>query len=272
MASPNRKNTADVPYKVVSLKSWDEYLSIISDSPYQHWAFRGQRDASLPLYSALSRYLMAYGVHPRAWPAQEERILRIFKRKATHFLENVPDRTDDFEWLALMQDHGAPTRLLDFSWSPYVAAFFALHNATSDGVIWACNPAEIKKKKKVRLDNPGSFRQHFLTGSHSFVWLGEPHAMNRRLIAQSGTFLVPGNLHNSIEEILKDYPNPSDTLIKFIVPVDKVREKGMRELYRMNITQATLFPDLDGLARSLAYELEFHWAYNPRTMKRPRKK
>ena len=42
-------------------------------------------------------------------------------------------------------------------------------------------------------------------------------------------------------------------------------EEGMRELYRMNITQATLFPDLDGLARSLAYELEFHWAYDPRT-------
>jgi hypothetical protein len=32
----------------------------------------------------------------------------------------------------------------------------------------------------------------------------------------------------------------------------------------MNITHATLFPDLDGLARSLAYELEFHWGYDPR--------
>jgi hypothetical protein len=40
----------------------------------------------------------------------------------------------------------------------------------------------------------------------------------------------------------------------------------MHELYRMNITQATLFPDLDGLARSLAYELEYHWAFDPRTM------
>jgi hypothetical protein len=45
-----------------------------------------------------------------------------------------------------------------------------------------------------------------------------------------------------------------------------MRNQGMRELYRMNITYATLFPDLDGLARSMAYELEFHWAYNPRTM------
>jgi hypothetical protein len=36
----------------------------------------------------------------------------------------------------------------------------------------------------------------------------------------------------------------------------------------MNITYATLFPDLDGLARSLAYELEFHWAYSPRTLEK----
>lgn len=214
---------------------------------------------------------MSFGVDPRAWPEQESRILRIFKRKAIHFLDIVPDRNDDFEWLALMQDHGAPTRLLDFTWSPYVAAFFALHNTTNEGVIWACNPAEIEKMKQVHLDKPDSFRKYILSGAGSFVWLGEPLAMNRRLIAQSGTFLVPAILNKSIEEILKGYPNPKDTLIKFIVPADKIREKGMRELYRMNITQASLFPDLDGLARSLAYELEFHWAYDPRTMRKTRK-
>src|SRR5215471_2442405 len=169
MASPNRNTAADVPYKVVRLDSWDEYLSMISDSPYQHWAFRGQRDASLPLYSALSRYFMSFHVDPRAWREQEERILRIFKRKAIHFLDVVPDREDDFEWLALMQDHGAPTRLLDFTWSPYVAAFFALHNATQEAVIWACNPFEIanvKRVKKMDPEVPGNFRQYFLPGTH----------------------------------------------------------------------------------------------------------
>jgi hypothetical protein len=271
MASRNNNPESRTPYKVVRLESWDEYLSIISDSPYQHWAFRGQRDASAPLFSVLSRYFMSFGVDPRAWRDQEERILRIFKRKAIHFLDIVPDRDDDFEWLALMQDHGAPTRLLDFTWSPYVAAFFALHNTTKEGVIWACNPVEIRKMKQVTLDKPGSFRENFLSGAGSFVWLGEPYAMNRRLIAQSGTFLVPALLDKSIDEILKEYPNPKETLIKFIVPADRVREKGMRELYRMNITQSTLFPDLDGLARSLAYELEFHWAFDPRTMKKTRK-
>ncbi len=265
MASRNKNDNTS--YDVIRIESWEDYLSIISDSPYQNWAFRGQRDASAPLFSALSRYLMSFRVDPRAWPEQEERILRIFKRKAIHFVDAVPDRDDDFDWLALMQDHGAPTRLLDFTWSPYVAAFFALHNTTTEAVIWACNPVEIEKMKRIDLSNAGSFRKYFLSGAGNFVWLGEPYAMNRRLIAQSGTFLVPAILDKSIEEILKGYPNPKETLIKFILPADQVRETGMRELYRMNITQATLFPDLDGLARSLAYELEFHWAYDPRTMK-----
>jgi len=263
----SRNKNENTSYDVIRMESWEDYLSIITDSPYQHWAFRGQRDASAPLFSALSRYLMSVRVDPRAWPEQEERILRIFKRKAVHFVDVAPDRDDDFEWLALMQDHGAPTRLLDFTWSPYVAAFFALHNTTTEAVIWACNPVEIEKMKRIDLSNPGSFRKYFLSGAGNFVWLGEPYAMNRRLIAQSGTFLVPAILDKSIEEILKGYPNPKETLIKFILPADQVREKGMQELYRMNITQATLFPDLDGLARSLAYELEFHWAYDPRTMK-----
>ena len=256
-------------YDVIRLRSWEEYLELAAESPYHNWAFRGQRDASLSLFSAVSRYLLTFQIDPQSWRAQEDRILRIFKRKAIHFLDHVPDPDDDFEWLALMQDHGAPTRLLDFTWSPYVAAFFALHNATTDAIVWACNPFEIERMKKIDVSRPGDFRKHVLSDSKPFVWLGEPYAMNRRLIAQSGTFLVPSVLDRSIEDILAEYPNPGGTLIKFILPVENIRDKGMRELYKMNITQASLFPDLDGLARSLAYELEFHWAYDPRQKRSP---
>src|SRR5438067_10840060 len=95
--------TGATPYNVITLNSWEEYLSIITDSPYQNWAFRGQRDASAPLYSALSRYFMSFHIDQRAWSDQEERILRVFKRKAIHFLDHVPTQEDDFEWLAVMQ-------------------------------------------------------------------------------------------------------------------------------------------------------------------------
>lgn len=256
-------------YPVYRLKSWDAFLRLIADPPYSNWAYRGERDERWPLYSSLSRYLRNFNVHAEAWTLQEARILRVFKRKAHQFLEQPPEPDDDFQWLALMQHHGGPTRLIDFTWSPYVAAFFALERTTEDGVIWALNPGRIDSSRALkhsRMDPRirGNFERYFLKGNHRFIWMGEPYAMNRRLIAQSGTFAVPGVLDAPLEEIIAE-SGQENILAKFVL-TNAVRETGMRELYRMNITYGTLFPDLDGLAKSLAYELEFHWAYNPRTM------
>jgi|SRR5271157_2293492 len=258
-------------YRVFRLESWEAFLQLVTKPPYSNWAFRGERDERWPLYSSLSRYLQNFGVARQAWPAQESRILRIFKRKAHQFLDKPPDTADDFQWMALMQHHGAPTRLIDFTWSPYVAAFFALERTLADGVVWAMNPARIEssraeRPKQVDPRQKAHFARYFLKGNHRFIWMGEPHTMNRRLIAQSGTFAVPGVLDMPIEDILRD-ADPENILAK-IVLTNPVREVGMRELYRMNITYATLFPDLDGLAKSMGYELEFHWAYNPRTMEK----
>lgn len=258
------------PYRVFRIESWDAFLKLITRPPYSNWAFRGERDERWPLYSSLSRYLQNFGVHPRAWADQEGRILRIFKRKAHQFLEQPPADTDDFQWLALMQHHGAPTRLIDFTWSPYVAAFFALERSLADGVVWALNPAQINSghaKDPGRMDPrvTGNFRRYFLKSNHRFIWMGEPHTMNRRLIAQSGTFAVPGVVDVPVEEMLSHLD--LDNVLAKLVLTHPVRAVGMRELYRMNITFATLFPDLDGLARSMAYELEFHWRYDPHTMR-----
>ena len=261
------------PYRVFRLDSWESFLNLVTNPPYSHWAFRGERDERWPLYSSLSRYLQNFGVAPAAWPEQEARILRIFKRKAHQFLDKPPDPEDDLQWLALMQHHGAPTRLIDFTWSPYVAAFFALERTVADGVVWAMNPARVDSSRNPRpaRTDPrvhGNFARYFLKGDQRFIWMGEPQTMNRRLIAQSGTFAVPGVLEMPIEEILSDADQ--ENILAKIVMANVVREVGMRELYRMNITYATLFPDLDGLARSMGYELEFHWGYNPKTMERYR--
>jgi hypothetical protein len=268
---PARKRADRRSYRVFRLDTWEAFLGHVIHPPYSNWAFRGERDERWPLYSSLSRYLRNAKVDPLAWPEQEGRILRIFKRKAHQFLDKPPDPTDDFQWLALMQHHGAPTRLLDFTWSPYVAAFFALERTLADGVVWAMNPAAIdssRADKPVRMDPrvQGNFNRYFLKGKNHLIWMGEPHTMNRRLIAQSGTFAVPGVLDVPIEEILSDR-DQENILAKFVL-ANAVREVGMRELYRMNITFSTLFPDLDGLAKSMGYELEFHWAYNPRTMEK----
>ena len=266
---------------VKEIKNWQEFYEVVAGPEYQNWAFRGQSDAEWPLYSSLSRYFKEYGIHRKAWANQEERIGRIFRRKAHLFLEHVPDPRDAFQWLALMQHHGAPTRLIDFTWSPFVAAFFALERATKDAAVWAIFVPAIWRAahkfsfaqkqtpltpEELSLRNPGAYEEFYLRNEVAFVSSGEPLVMNKRLIAQSGTFIVPGMLDQPVEEILAAYPEPQKTVAKFVLNTRILRSDAMLALYNMNLTNATLFPDLDGLARSMAYELEFHWAYSPKTM------
>lgn len=273
------RSTSDNRIVVREITSWRELHEVVDGPEYRNWAFRGHSDAEWPLYSSLSRYLKQYGIHRKAWADQEERIGRIFRRKAHLFLEHVPDEKDAFQWLALMQHHGAPTRLLDFTWSPFVAAFFALERATKDAALWAIFIPSLWRATHrfphenasltpddLHLRNPGVYEDHYLRNEVPFVMSGEPLVMNKRLIAQSGTFVLPGVLDRPVEEILLGYPEPRKTVVKFVLRTRLLRSETMLALYTMNITNATLFPDLDGLARSMAYELEFHWAYNPKTM------
>lgn len=266
-------------YLEVPISSWAQFREKVDGSDYRSWAFRGQACAAWPVFSALSRYLRANKVDERAWSGQEERILRIFKRKAHLCLTHVPAEENSFQWLALMQHHGAPTRLLDLTWSPYVAAFFALEHATEPASVWGFSVPGISdldeqtirggmtiRPREMGFWAPGSYEQFFLLGTTPFVVMGEPFIMNRRLIAQSGTFLVPGVLNEPIESILNDYPSPETTVVKFVLDTEKMRVDALCAMYNMNITNATLFPGLDGLARSMAFELEFHWAFDPHTM------
>jgi FRG domain len=264
---------SQIAYTEIKITTWDMFKQSVSE--LRSWAFRGQSDAKWPMYSSLSRYFINFGVHQDAWSKLESRSLRVFKRKSHLFLEHLPEEHDAFEWLGLMQHHGTPTRLLDFTWSPYVAAFFALERATSDAAVWAVFPPGLNNNKRYRTirvtqkDDPnevgpwvlGNYESHFLENKESIVVIGEPRRMNQRLIAQSGTFVIPGRLDLPAEQII-----PLEAIQKFIIDTAMVRETAMRDLYNMNINNATLFPGLDGMARSLAFELENHWGFNPKTM------
>ena len=263
-------------YKTITIESWARFRKVVAGPGYRSWAFRGHSDADWQLFSTLSRYLISFKVHKNAWPQQESRILRIFRRKAHLFLDHIPDEDDSLQWLALMQHHGAPTRLLDFTWSPYVAAFFALERATGDAAIWALFPPWLydKSSRTVRPSQrieaneigpwvKGNYEKNFLPNQSRISIIGEPQRMNQRIIAQSGTFVMPGVLDSPLEDLA-----PAKAVTKFILVSSKLRKQALEELYKMNISHATLFPGIDGLARSLAYELEFHWAFDPITMKK----
>lgn len=252
------------------IESWPEFVRIIQSWPgFRNWCFRGHGDARWSLKASLSRHIEVSKVCQEAWVLQETRIRRIFERKSHLFLDDPPT-DDELEWLALMQHHGAPTRLLDFTWSPYVAAFFALERATDNAAVWAINLPllwDIHYRKRIDgisvLDadprNPDTFAEYYAPNDRAFVWQGDPFRMPQRVVAQSGTFLVSSHLGMTVEEILATYPESRQLLIKFILNTSKLRAEAMASLYSMNITQATLFPGLDGLARSMAYEFEYSW-------------
>ncbi|MFN6399995.1 MAG: FRG domain-containing protein [Planctomycetota bacterium] len=266
-------------YQEVQIKSWEDYQQLVDSETYSGWGFRGHSDATWPLFSSLSRYLRENRVHLDAWKNQEARILRLFKAKAHLYLDHVPADDDAYQWLGLMQHHGAPTRLLDITWSPYVALFFALERATKPAAVWAFFEPKISDCESVVIRggvqiNPSRFslwrrkvyEEHYLSGRQVFATISRPKIMNRRLIAQSGSFIVPSVLNEPIEDILRDYESSSSCLRKLVIDTQLVRKTAMKRLYAMNITNASLFPDLDGLAKSLAYELEYHWGFDTENM------
>ncbi len=262
--------------QTIPINSWNEFKDIVAGDDYRSWAFRGQSDAEWNLEPTISRYLRCYGVHPSVWSKQELRIYGIFRRKAHQFLDYLPKENDAFEWLATMQHHGSPTRLLDFTWSPYVAAFFALERATKTSAIWAIYPPVLRYEQEFpefqEIEGnthdhigpwlKGNYQKYFVVNEHNFITQGEPYRMNRRHVAQSGTFIITSNISKTIEEIVQLNPKLKSGIVKFELSTS-LRHETLRRLYNMNITNATLFPDLDGLARSMALEFELHWAYDP---------
>lgn len=221
-------------------------------------------------------------------------MLRQFQRRAHHYITDPPSPEHKLEWLALIQHHGGPTRLLDFTHSFYVAAFFALERATQDAAIWAVNldalEQSIRDKKKLgprgddNVDRTNAklidLTEANLRGEvmDKLVIHVEPDRMNERISIQQGLFLFPCDISCSFEDNLAatfDLPldifqrqvatpfsmtdlstfSPyQEKIIKIVVPRKSVRV-ALIDLQAMNVTSATLFPGLDGFARSLYYHL-----------------
>jgi hypothetical protein len=252
---------------VIEITSWSQFLYEITK--LDHWAFRGQATENLPLLTSLARRLKQLGAPEENWSLREQRTIRVFKRKAHVHIQDQSVLTNTFRCMAIMQHHGAATRLLDFTKSPFVAAFFALVSATDDAVVYALNTPALWRRNPAfdplltrSVINPRfeeNLEKYFLSNEYPIIWFGEPDEMDRRLVAQSGLFVIPGQLQLTIDELLEQYKTDDDPLLVQLILRKQVRQDAMRQLYRMNITHASLLPDLDGLARSMNQELEIIW-------------
>jgi hypothetical protein len=187
-----------------------------------------------------------------------------------HYLAVDREHTSDLEWLALMQHHGAPTRLLDWTTSPYIAAYFALEDAHDICAVWAIDTTfflvdgvrAIKRWKFPDIDVPGQLsnsRYHdaVLEAGVPGVFPVEPFYMNDRLTAQKGLFLLPGNSEMTFQKNLDACGRDivASHVVKIEIPLS-ARFDGLMDLLNMNISRATLFPGVDGFAQSLRHTIE----------------
>lgn len=243
--------------------------------------FRGQRSGH-SLTTSLQRVCERIDGNLRKARDRELGCIREFKRRLHHYSGHVPDDDHIFEWLSLMQHHGAPTRLSDWTYAIDVAAFFALEQTLeaeikkesekAEAAIWMMNAtwcreatvAKFRSRRERQLlarpidysDEPRLARLFMGRRAVACVFPLSPFRLNERLTIQKGVFVCPGDVTQPLESNIQALKGYDQNLVKFVLPWEAAQQ-AVEELYDMNITRAALFPGLDGFSQALKMILPF---------------
>jgi hypothetical protein len=191
-------------------------------------------------------------------------LLRNF-RKYAHMEGAITDSI--WDWLALGQHHGLPTRLLDWTYSPLVALHFATENVAEfcdDGVVWCVNFVQanrlIPRRLKRVLDDEGSetvtvemlnayptLKEFDASSPRPFVVFLEPPAVDARILNQLALFSLMSSPTARLDDWLVAHP---DVCRRVRIPA-RLKWEIRDKLDQANVNERVLFPGLDGLSRWL---------------------
>jgi hypothetical protein len=220
------------------------------------FVYRGLSDLDYSLKTTLIRLGGNYS-------DMEKRLIRNFRKYAG---SNAVTSDCIWNWISVAQHHGLPTRMLDWTFSPYIALHFSTANQLrfdKDGAIWCVNFVEIKKllpsilKDTLDEEKAISFTVELLEKTcptlerldqikekDDFVIFLEPPSIDERIINQFALFSISSNPTMILDEWLDNYPNLYN---RIIIPAElkwEIRDK----LDQANITERVVFPGLDGLS------------------------
>jgi hypothetical protein len=251
--------------ETIVISGWAELIERLYEDSWKgdigrfrsSFAYRGLSTAAYPLETTLIRL--------RGEPARlEGHLLRNF-RKYAH--RDVVERDSVWNWLSVAQHHRLPTRLLDWTYSPYVAMHFATANTekfSEDGVIWCFN---YRKGREIlpaplldALDKEGAdvFTVEMLAGvsrtlegfdrlGEEFAVFFEPPSLDDRIVNQFALFSVLSSPTATLDGWLERHPG---ICRKVIIPA-QVKWEVRDKLDQANISERVLFPGLDGLSEWL---------------------
>ena len=260
------------PVEMATVEELEEYLAQLGEN----WLFRAQ-PYEYPLATSLERSCIRSGYDLEEDAEKiEENMVRQFAR-VYDGIDREKVREDKLYCLSVMRHFGAPARLLDCTYSRYVAIYFALEHAYRDkerrAAIWCFNMpglvnavrekiegiAElIDKRKEDEGRENSTFELLYMQGRYTFVGWENPIQIHRRLHLQQGVFLCPGNVRKPFEEnLFYPYDRGTTDIRKVLFKADDLRA-SFSKYYRLNLTRESLFPGLDGFAQSMEYQL---WLY-----------
>jgi len=284
-----------------TIRNWRDFQNWVATSK-TFTAFRGLRRSGYYLEPTIDRAVTVLwkskdGLSSSFGRMNEEpnerAALLEFQRGAHHHLASTPLAGEIVDWLALMQHHGAPTRMLDWTRSPYVALYFAIEDPSDeDACLWAIDWDWLKERSLELLEehhpnwpsngdteNQRQYINRTLLSDaihHPIVIAAEPMQLNARMLAQQGLFLCKlwreVNFMVSLTAMVL-YPVAVKRPVLSKVRIKKeLRFRFLEELRLMNIHQASLFPGIDGFARSLGFNIDISIGHEKAQMDKAHKR